>query len=78
MITTRGEKHVIWAWLVKEADGREGIIATGVPGVAAITALVASNEQIARHLYAPFAKAHGAASGRPVRLARFVEEPFDL
>jgi hypothetical protein len=63
----------LFAWLVKEDDGREGLIAAEVPeiGITPVP-LVASNRQFMEAI-APIAQAHADRSGKPVRLVRFVE-----
>jgi hypothetical protein len=63
----------LFAWLVKEADGSEGTIGVFVPGMGAgAVPLVVANEKMAAALE-PYAWRHAEASGKPVRLVRFVE-----
>jgi hypothetical protein len=63
----------LYAWLVKEDDGAEGIIGAAVPGIGkGFSPLVVTSRKIA-DLLEPFASAHGHASGKPVRLVRFTE-----
>lgn len=61
----------LYAWVVKEADGREGIIAAAVFG-SAPSQLVSCFKHVAAQLR-PFAEIHAEGTGKPVRLVRFVE-----
>lgn len=68
-----GRAELLYAWLVEELDGREGIIAAGVViggHVRPPMPLVTTRQEIAE-LYREAAKAHGKAAGRPVRLGVF-------
>ena len=63
--------EALYAWIVEEADGSEGIIATIIPtlGMEA-SPLVTSQRRIA-DLLRPLALAHGKGVGRPVKLVKY-------
>lgn len=61
----------IWAWIVTEPDGGEGIPAIGGLG-GMMMPLVGADEARIRSLE-PAARATAALSGLPVRLVRFTE-----
>ena len=64
-----------WVWVVKEQDGTEHPIATILPQAPQLGPMVLqhSTKATAQSLE-QFARAHGKASGRPVRLAHLVED----
>lgn len=71
--------YEMWAWLVTEADGTEGVIAAALAegsewhsNFGPLLTLHARSRAVAEHLE-PLARAHGAAAGRPVRLAHLIE-----
>lgn len=66
--------YEMWAWLVLEEDGTEGVITAVVPGVEVFLPLHHRRREMAERLE-ELAWAHGRASGRPVRLAHLVEVP---
>lgn len=61
----------LWAWLVLERDGSEGIVAAVLPGVGTVPLVVATGR--VAELMRPYAEVHARVSGRPVRLVRFSE-----
>lgn len=67
-----GSAEFLYAWMVEEEDGTEGIIAALVPALGT-TVLVTSREHVARRMKS-LAHAHGEAAGRPVRLVRFTRQ----
>lgn len=62
------DTRALYAWLSRDADGLEGIIAAA--GAAGVTPLVVADEARARRL-APIARDAAAARGFPARLVRF-------
>jgi len=63
----------LYVWAVKEPDGREGPVATIIPGFSlGPIPLVTLSRKVADSLR-PFALAHAEATGKPVRLVRFTE-----
>jgi hypothetical protein len=63
----------LFAWLVKEADGSEGIIGVFIPDMGSgAVQLVTASEKVAA-AFGSFARRHATVSGKPVRLVRFSE-----
>lgn len=62
----------LWAWLVTEEGGEEGIVAALFPGIPGATPLVTSHERNVTGL-GVIADLHAKATGKPVRLAVFEE-----
>lgn len=66
----------LYAWLSREADGTEGIIAA-VIGPLGVQPLVAADEGRARRL-ASFAAAAATARGCPAKLVKFTRDAGSL
>jgi hypothetical protein len=65
----------MYAWLVEEDDGTEGVVAAIIPALGSSPVPLQSPKlRVARSL-GGLATAHGAATGKRVRLARLVEAP---
>jgi hypothetical protein len=63
----------LFAWLVKEEDGREGIVCVIIPGLGSrVIPLVATSAAMIETMET-YARDHADGSGKPVRLARFTE-----
>jgi hypothetical protein len=63
----------LYAWVVKEEDGKEGPVCAILPGMGmAAVPLVSMNKDVVCRL-AHIARRHGDVSGKPVRLVRFAE-----
>lgn len=62
---------VYYAWVVKDSDGREGVISALVPGLPGITALQNRDYDVVLSL-GDIAKTHADRSGHEVRLVKFV------
>lgn len=59
----------LWAWLVREPDGSEGIVGADIQGVGPCQ-LVVGSRTIAIAMR-PYAEQHAKVSGKPVRLVHF-------
>jgi hypothetical protein len=62
----------LFAWLVKEDDGREGPVCALIPGLNMAAPLVSLSLALAE-LLEGVARAHADATGKPVRLVRYTE-----
>lgn len=62
---------VYYPWVVKDSDGREGVISALVPGLPGITALQNRDYDVVLSL-GDIAKTHADRSGHEVRLVKFV------
>jgi hypothetical protein len=65
--------YEMWAWLVEEADGEEGVVAAVIPQLGPSPIPLHSRKRSLAMSFEPVARAHSEASGRPVRLAHLVE-----
>jgi hypothetical protein len=60
----------IWAWVVEEPDGGEGIPAAFIPELRHLTPLLGSDEARVRSLQV-LARSAAAVAGYPLKLVRF-------
>ena len=65
--------YELWAWLVQESDGTEGVITAGGLINGTFANLQSRQRALAERMR-PLAEAHAEASGRPVRLAHLIEQ----
>jgi hypothetical protein len=63
----------LFAWLVKEEDGREGPVCAVLPGLGLVAVPLVSLDRRLMEAIKPVAQAHGDRSGKPVRFVRFTE-----
>jgi hypothetical protein len=59
--------------MVKEDDGREGIVAVIIPSFQDAPIPLVTASRTTANEFAAYARLHADASGRPVRLVRFAE-----
>lgn len=63
----------LFAWVVKEPDGREGPVCAVVPGLGPLAVPLVSMSRNVIDALSHVASLHADASGKPVRLVRFEE-----
>ena len=68
-------RYELWAWVVREAGGREGVIAAILPGKERLGPMLlqSSRLEVAESMRS-MAEQHHKASGKPVRLVHLLEE----
>jgi hypothetical protein len=63
----------LFVWMVKEADGREGPVATIIPALGPSPVVLATGRLDLAERMGLYAAMHADNSGLPVRLVRFAE-----